>query len=76
MCLMDRILVSELEASGLPRHVALKAAIAAAGVRQFAIAQKLGIPEARLSLMLTGRRPISDDDASRISAAIDALAAT
>jgi len=67
-------LVSELEASGLPRHAALKAAIVAAGVRQFAIAQKLGISEQRLSTMLSGRREISDADAARIRTALSELA--
>lgn len=68
-------LVTELIAAGQPRHVALKAAASASGVRQYAIAAKIGISEGYLAKLLAGRKPLDDDTAARIEAAIVELAA-
>lgn len=56
--------------SSLPAHTALRIEIQVAGLRQFTIAQRLGMSEGQLSKVLSGRRPLDEDLADRIRAAI------
>lgn len=65
----------EVDTSGLPIHVALKVEITTAGIRQFAVAERIGMSEGQLSKLLGGRRPIDDEMAIRIRRAIKELAA-
>lgn len=57
----------------LPLHRALAVEITTADVRQVDIARHAGISETQLSHKLRGRKPISDDEAKAIRAAIAAL---
>ena len=70
---MATSLVSDLQASGLTRHAALKAVLSAKGLRQFAVARHLGISEGRLSRLLSGQLPLEDALAARIEQAIGEL---
>ena len=70
---MDTGLVSQLTATSLPRHTALKAALSASGVRQFAVARRIGISDGQLSKLLAGHKPLTDEMAARIGAAIEDL---
>jgi DNA-binding transcriptional regulator YdaS (Cro superfamily) len=72
---MGQGLVSELEASGLPRHAALKAVIATSGIRQFAVANRVGVSDSHLSKILSGRKPLPDELAMAIEIAINELRA-
>lgn len=67
--------VSDLEATGLDPLAAMRAAIAAHELRQFEIAERVGISEGHLSLLLKGRKRLSDDLALRIRTAITELVA-
>jgi hypothetical protein len=64
------------ESSELPLHRALAVEITAADVRQVDIARLASISETQLSHKLRGRKPISEDEAARIRAAIAELRAT
>jgi transcriptional regulator with XRE-family HTH domain len=72
---MSTLLVTELLAAGVERHAALKAALSASGVRQFALAKKLGLSEGQVSKLLAGRKPVDDALAQRIAEAISELSA-
>lgn len=67
--------VSDMEATGLDQLAAMRAAIAAHSLVQFEIADRLGISEGHLSLLLKGRKRLSDDLAKRIRQVIQELAA-
>lgn len=56
--------------SNLPEHTTLRIAIQLSGLRQFVIAQRVGLSEGQLSKVLSGRRPLDPDLAARIRAAI------
>lgn len=71
---MDTELVARLQATNIPAHVALKAAMSALSVRQWEVAERLGISEGALSRLLTGRRPLSPARADEIAAVIRELA--
>jgi plasmid maintenance system antidote protein VapI len=62
--------------SQTPDPADLRVEIARTGVRQFLVAQKIGVSEGQLSRLLTGRKPLTDDIAGRIRAAIAELAAS
>lgn len=44
------------------------------GLRQYAVAQRLGIPPSTLCAIENGRRPLVPEQADRIAAAIHAMA--
>lgn len=68
---MQRLqIVSDLEASGLSRRQALKAAIAAEGIKYFRIAARLGMSGGHLSNILNGQRDATDDTLDSIETAI------
>lgn len=56
--------------SSLPEHTALKIQIDVAGIRQYTIAQRVGLSEGQLSKVLHGRRPLDDILAKKIRDAI------
>ncbi len=64
-----------LDTSGLPLHLALKVERTAAGIRQFEVAQQLGISESHLSRIESGRKPVTDELAGRIRAILRRTAA-
>jgi len=70
---MQQEVVSEDHAAPDPSD--LRVEIARKGVRQFAVAQRLGISEGQLSRLLTGRKPLTDEIAARIRVAIAEVAA-
>lgn len=73
---MQRLqIVSDLEASGLSRRQALKAAIAAEGLKYFRIAARLEMSGGHLSNILNGKRDSSDEDLDQIETAIADLIA-
>lgn len=61
---------SHVDLSAVPAHTALRIEIEIAGLRQFVIAQRLGISEGQLSKLLSGRRPLGDELVEKIRAAI------
>lgn len=54
----------------MPAHTALSVAIQIAGLRQYTIAQRVGLSEGQLSKILSGRRPLDDILAKKIRDAI------
>ena len=56
----------------MPTHTALRIAIVAAGIRQYAIADRLGLSDGQLSKILSGRKPLTDELAQGIREAIAA----
>lgn len=58
-----------------PDPADLRVEIARTGVRQVLVAEKIGVSEGHLSHLLSGRRPMSEELAARIRAAIAELAA-
>jgi DNA-binding transcriptional regulator YdaS (Cro superfamily) len=72
---MQQEIVGPATESGAPEpHVALRMEIARTGVRQFLIAERIGVSEGQLSRMLAGRKPMTEVQISAISAAIAELA--
>lgn len=59
----------------LPEYRRLRVAVVAAGVKQYAVADRLGMSESHLSGLLSGRRALDAETAERIREAIQALAA-
>lgn len=75
ICQMSTEPVSELEATGLDQLAAMRAAIAAHNLVQFEIADRVGVSEGHLSLILKGRKRLSDDLAKRIRTVITEMVA-
>lgn len=71
---MGQEIVSGVQAQE-PAHVALRVEIARTGVRQFVVAQKVGISEGQLSRLLRGLKPLSPELEAQIRAAIVEVAA-
>lgn len=67
--------VGDLEANGLDVLAAMRAAIAAHSIRQYQVAEKIGVTEGHLSMLLLGRKRMSDELAGKIRVAITELAA-
>lgn len=61
--------------SDLPEYRRLRIAVVAAGVKQYAVADRLGISESHLSGLLSGRKTLDGQTAARIREAIKALTA-
>jgi transcriptional regulator with XRE-family HTH domain len=72
---MQQEVVSLAGTNPAPDPADLRVAIARTGVRQFVIAQKIGISEGQLSRLLTGRKPLTEEIAERIRLAIAEAAA-
>lgn len=58
-----------------PDPADLRVEIARTGVRQYLVAEKVGVSEGQLSRLLTGRKPLSAELAARIKSAIAEVAA-
>lgn len=72
---MAQEIVSLPETNPAPDPAELRVEIARRGVRQFAIAQRLGMSEGQLSRILTGRKPLTEELSERIRLAIAEVAA-
>lgn len=59
----------------LPEFRRLRVAVVSAGLKQYDVAERLGISESHLSRLLSGRKTLTDEMASRIRLAITELAA-
>jgi len=70
---MTQEIVSDIQAE--PAHVELRVAIARTGVKQFVVAQRVGISEGQLSRLLRGLKPLSPELAEQIRTAIAEVAA-
>lgn len=72
---MQQEIVGPESESGAPApHVALRMEIARTGVRQYLVAERVGVSEGQLSKILAGRKELTEELRISISAAIDDLA--
>lgn len=58
-----------------PDPAELRVEIARKGIRQYLVAQRVGVSEGQLSRILTGRKPLTEELAKRIRQAIVEVAA-
>lgn len=73
--MQQELVTPTVDLAALEPHVALRVRLAAAGLKQYTLAQRLGMAESVLSRILTGRKTADADTLARIGAAIDELAA-
>lgn len=71
---MQQELVTTADTTATPPHVALRVRIATLGVKQYLIAERVGMSESVLSRILSGRKAADEDTVARINTAIDDIA--
>lgn len=61
---------SQAIVSAVPPYTALRIEILTSGLRQYTIADRVGIDDGHLSKILSGRKPLTEDLEKKIRAAI------